>query len=288
MTKLREQMIQDMVLRGMAPSTQRAYLQAVRKFARHYNRPPDQISNGELKAYLLHLHLHEQRATSTCNVASAALRFLYRRTLGRRETDFDVPIARQPSKLPHVLSRDEVARLLECTSFLKHRALFLTTYSAGLRVSEVVRLRPTHIDSARMLIRVEQGKGAKDRLTLLSPQLLEALRDYWRRTQPGPLFLFPGRDGRSPVRATGVKEAFAKAKRRADIDKPGGIHMLRHSFATHLLEAGVDLHTLQRLLGHNSIRSTTRYLHLVEPAYHAARACPDLLDFSRDAFDSLK
>jgi site-specific recombinase XerD len=272
----------------MAPSTQRAYLQAVRKFARHYNRPPDQISNGELKAYLLHLHLHEQRATSTCNVASAALRFLYRRTLGRRETDFDVPIARQPSKLPHVLSRDEVARLLECTSFLKHRALFLTTYSAGLRVSEVVRLRPTHIDSARMLIRVEQGKGAKDRLTLLSPQLLEALRDYWRRTQPGPLFLFPGRDGRSPVRATGVKEAFAKAKRRADIDKPGGIHMLRHSFATHLLEAGVDLHTLQRLLGHNSIRSTTRSLHLVEPAYHAARACPDLLDFSRDAFDSLK
>jgi site-specific recombinase XerD len=136
-----------------------------------------------------------------------------------------------------------------------------------------------------MLIRVEQGKGSKDRLTLLSPHLLEELRDYWRRTRPGE-YLFPGRDGRSPLRATGVKEAFAKAKRRAKIDKPGGIHMLRHCFATHLLEAGVDLHTLQRLLGHNSIRSTTRYLHLVEPAYHAVRACPDLLDFSTDAFDS--
>jgi site-specific recombinase XerD len=258
-------------------------LQAVTKFARHYNRSPNQISNEELKAYLLYLHLEEKRATSTCNVAAAALRFLYHRTLGRPHTDFDVPMARQPSKLPFVLSRDEVARLLTCTSFLKHRALFLTTYSAGLRVSEVVRLRPADIDSSRMLIRVEQGKGAKDRQTLLSPQLLEELRDYWRRVQPGPLFLFPGRDGRSPVRATGVKEAFAKAKRRAKIDKPGGIHMLRHSFATHLLEAGVDLHTLQRLLGHNSIRSTTRYLHLVEPAYHAVRGCPDLLDFSTDA-----
>jgi site-specific recombinase XerD len=265
MTKLREQMIQDMVLRGLAPSTQRAYLEAVTKFARHYNRSPDRISNEDVKAYLLYLHLEEKRATSTCNVAAVALRFLYHKTLGRPRTDFDVPIARQPSKLPFVLSRDEVARLLTCTSFLKHRALFLTTYSAGLRVSEVVRMRPADIDSSRMLIRVEQGKGAKDRQTLLSPQLLEALRDYWRRTQPGE-YLFPGRDGRSPVRATGIKEAFAKAKRRAHIDKPGGIHMLRHSFATHLLEAGVDLHTLQRLLGHNSIRSTTRYLHLVEPA----------------------
>ena len=281
MTKLREQMIQDRVLRGLAPSTQRSYLEAVTKFARHYNRSPDQISNEELKAYLLYLHLQEKRATSTCNVASAALRFLYHRTLGRSHTDFDVPMARQPSKLPFVLSRDEVARLLTCTSFPKHRALFLTTYSAGLRVSEVVRLRPIDIDSSRMLIRVEQGKGSRDRQTLLSPQLLEALRDYWRRERPGQFFLFPGRDGRSPVRATGIKEAFARAKHRAHIDKPGGIHMLRHSFATHLLEAGVDLHTLQRLLGHNSIRSTTRYLHLVEPAYHAVRACPDLLDFSK-------
>ena len=159
MTKLREQMIQNMILRGMAPSTQRAYLEAVAKFACHYNRSPDQISNEELKTYLLYLHLEEKRATSTCNVAACALRFLYHRTLGRPQTDFDVPMARQPSKLPHVLSRDEVARLLECTSFLKHRALFLTTYSAGLRVSEVVRLRPTDIDSSRMLIRVEQGKA---------------------------------------------------------------------------------------------------------------------------------
>jgi integrase/recombinase XerD len=214
MTKLREQMIQDMVLRGMAHSTQRAYLQAVTKFARHYDRSPDRISNEELMAYLLYLHLQEKRATSTCNVAACALRFLCHRTLGRPQTDFDVPMAQQPNNLPHVLSRDEVARLLKCTSFLKHRALFLTTYSAGLRVSEVVRLRPTDIDSSRMLTRVEQGKGAKDRLTLLSPHLLEERRDYWRRVRPGPLFLFPGRDGRSPVCVTGVKEAFAKKKPR--------------------------------------------------------------------------
>lgn len=281
MTKLRERMIQDMVLRGLTQNTQRSYLQAITKFARHYDRSPSQISEDEVKAYLFFLHRDEKRATSTCNVAAAALRFFYHKTLGHPRPDFEVPTARRPSKLPHVLSREEVSRLLSCTSFLKHRALFLTTYSAGLRVSEVVRLRPADIDSDRMVIRINQGKGSKDRLTLLSPQLLEALRDYWRRVRPGPWFLFPGRDGRSPVRATGIKEAFAKAKCRAGIDKPGGIHMLRHSFATHLLEAGVDLHTVQRLLGHSSIRSTTRYLHLLEPARHAERVCPDLLDFSR-------
>jgi len=199
-----------------------------------------------------------------------------------KRTDFDVAIARTPSKLPEVLSRDEVARLHACTSFPKHRVLFLTTYAAGLRVSEVVRLRPTDIDSSRMLIRVEQGKGAKDRQTLLSPQLLEALRDYWRQARP-EAYLFPGRDGRSPIRATAVKEAFRKAKTRARIEKAGGVHLLRHSFATHLLEAGVDLHTLQRLLGRGSIRSTTRYLHLAEAAYHAMQACPDLLDYSSRA-----
>jgi integrase/recombinase XerD len=288
MTKLREQMIQDMVLRGLARNTQRSYLQAITKFARHYGRSPSLLSENEVKAYLFFLHREEKRATSTCNLAAAALRFLYHKTLGRPHADFEVPMARQPSKLPHVLSREEVSRLLSRTSFLKHRALFLTTYSAGLRVSEVVRLRPADIDSDRMLIRINQAKGSKDRLTLLSPQLLEQLRDYWRRVRPGRLFLFPGRDGRSPVRATGIKEAFRKAKHRANIDKPGGIHMLRHSFATHLLEAGVDLHTVQRLLGHRSIRSTTRYLHLQEPARHAERACPDLLDFSIDSFNSSK
>lgn len=277
MTKLRERMIHEMVLRGLAPNTQRAYLQAVSQLARHYGRSPDRISKREIKAYLLHLHQGANRSTSTCNVASAALRFFYHQTLGRSATGFDIPFARKPKKLPQVLSREEVARLLARTSFLRHRVLFGIAYSAGLRVSEIVRLRPGDIDSGRMVIRVEQGKGAKDRLALLSPRLLEALRLYWRRERPGEL-LFPSPHRRGPLCAGALKHAFARAKQRAGIEKAGGIHLLRHSFATHMLEAGVDLHTLQRLLGHGSIRTTTRYLHLLEPARHAARVCPDLLD----------
>ena len=214
-------------------------------------------------------------------MTAAALRFLYHRTLSRPRPDFDIPIARMPGKLPHVLSRDEVAHLLSRTHFLKHRLFFLIAYSTGLRVSEVVKLRPRDIDSGRMVIRVDQGKAATDRLTVLSPRLLEALREYFRRQRPGE-FLFPSRHGKSHLGAPGIKQAFVAAKHRAKIEKPGGIHLLRHSYATHMLEAGVDLHTLQRLLGHRSIRTTARYLHLTEPERLAARACPDLLDFSSE------
>lgn len=281
MTKLREQMIQEMVLRGLAPNTQRVYLQAVTRLARHYDRSPSRVSNREVKAYLLHLHQDKKRATSSCNVTSAALRFLYYRTLGRSHTNFEIPIAHKPKKLPHVLSRDEVARLLSRTHFLKHRVLFGVAYSAGLRVSEIVKLRPRDIDSGRMVIRVEQGKGAKDRLAVLSPRLLKVLRDYFRREQPGE-FLFPSLDRKGHLCAGALKHAFLAAKLRAEIDKPGGIHLLRHSYATHMLEAGADLHTLQRLLGHRSIRTTTHYLHVMEPARQAERACPDLLDFASE------
>jgi site-specific recombinase XerD len=281
MTKLREQMIHEMVLRGLAPNTQRAYLQAVTQLARHYGRSPDRISKREIKAYLLYLHQDAHRSTSTCNVAAAAMRFLYHRTLGRSHTGFEIPFARRPKKLPQVLSREEVARLLSRTRFRKHRVLFLVAYSAGLRVSEIVKLHPSDIDSERMVIRVEQGKGSKDRLAALSPRLLQELRAYWRREQPGE-YLFPSPSRPGPLCAAALKHAFGRAKQRAKIDKPGGIHLLRHAFATHMLEAGVDLHTLQRLLGHGSIRATARYLHLMEPARHAARICPDLLDFASE------
>jgi site-specific recombinase XerD len=281
MTKLREQMIQEMVLRGLAPNTQRVYLQAVARLARYYDRSPSRVSNREIKAYLLHLHQDQKRSTSSCNVASAALRFFYYRTLGRAQASFEIPIARKPKKLPHVLSRDEVARLLSRTHFLKHRALFGVAYSAGLRVSEIVRLQPRDIDSGRMIIRVEQGKGAKDRLAVLSPRLLEVLRDYFHREKPGE-FLFPSLDRKGHLCTGALKHAFFAAKLRAEIDKPGGIHLLRHSYATHMLEAGADLHTLQRLLGHRSIRTTTHYLHVMEPARRAERACPDLLDFASE------
>jgi len=279
MTKLREQMIGDMILRGFAPNTQSTYLRVLSQLARHYGRSPDRISNRDVRAYLLHLHQNAKRSTGTCNVAAAALRFFYHKTLGRPHTDFEIPIARLPKKLPQVLSRDEVARLLSHARFPRHRVLFLVAYSTGMRVSEIVELRPGDIDSGRMVIRVEQGKGAKDRLTLLSPRLLDELRAHFRREQPGE-YLFPSRDGSGHLCAAALKHAFSGAKRRAEIDKPGGIHLLRHAFSTHMLEAGVDLHTLQRLLGHRSIRSTAHYLHLTEPERLAARACPDLLDFS--------
>jgi integrase/recombinase XerD len=278
MTKLRQQMIDQMVLRGFAANTQRAYLHAISQLARHYDRSPDRISKQEVKAYLLHLHRDANRSVSTCNVAAAALRFFYHETLGRKASSFEIPFARKPKALPQVLSREEVGRLLSGTRFLRHRVLFGVAYSSGLRVSEIVRLRPCDIDSDRMVIRVDQGKGAKDRLALLSPALLGDLRMYWQQERPGE-FLFPSPVRRGPLCAGALKHAFKRAKERAGIDKPGGIHLLRHAFATHLLEAGVDLHTLQRLLGHRSLRSTTRYLHLTEPARSAARVCPDLLDF---------
>ena len=279
MTKLRDQMTQDMVLRGLSPDTQRAYLRAVTLLAQYYDRSPDRVSMREVKGYLLHLHQDRKLSTSACNLAAAAMRFLYHKTLDRSCTDFEIPFARKPTKLPHVLSRGEVVRLVGRTHFPRHRVLFLVAYSAGLRVSEIVKLRPLDIDSGRMVIRVEQGKGAKDRLSVLSPRLLEVLRDHCRREPPGE-FLFPSRDGKGHLRAGALQLAFSRAKLRAKIEKPGGIHLLRHSFATHMLEAGADLHTLQRLLGHRSIRTTTRYLHLMDPARCAARACPELLDFS--------
>ena len=279
MTKLRDQMTEDMVLRGLAPSTQRVYLRSITQLAQYYNRSPDRVSRREVKRYLLHLHQDRKLSKSACNIVASAMRFLYHKTLDRSCTGFDIPYARKPTQLPHVLSRGEVVRLMVRTHFPRHRVLFLVAYSAGLRVGEIVRLRPLDIDSGRMVIRIEQGKGAKDRLSVLSPRLLEVLRDYCRREQPGE-FLFPSRDGKGHLSIKALQVAFSRAKLRAKIHKPGGIHLLRHSFATHMLEAGADLHTLQRLLGHRSIRTTTRYLHLMDPARSAARACPELIDFA--------
>jgi site-specific recombinase XerD len=278
MTTLRQQMIQDMVIRGLSEKTQEAYLRAVVRLAGFYRRSPDRISDREIQAHLLHLYREKGLSHSTCNVAVAGLRFFFHVTLRRPSTSFVIPAAREPSKLPHILSREELTRLFTRTRLLKHRALYLTAYAAGLRVSEVVALRVRDIDSDRRVIRVEQGKGARDRTTLLSPRLLEVLHHYGQHEQPGR-WLFPSRHKRGHLCTGAAKHAFAKAKQRAGIDKPGGMHLLRHCFATHLLEAGVDLHTLQRLLGHKSLRTTTRYLHLMEPARDASRVLPEPLDF---------
>ncbi len=278
MTALRQQMIDDLVLRGLSAKTQEAYLRTVTRLAAFYGRAPNRISEREIQAYLLHLYREKGFSHSTCNVAVAGLRFFYHVTLRRQSTSFVIPAAREPLKLPEILTRDELTRLFSLTRRPTHRALLLTTYAAGLRASEAVALQLRDLDGERGVIRVRQGKGARDRTTLLSPYLLEALREYWRQERPDP-WLFPSRHERGHLCAGAAKHLYAKAKERAGIEKPGGLHTLRHTFATHLLEAGVDLHTLQRLLGHKSLRSTACYLHLACPAEGAARTVPELLDF---------
>lgn len=278
MTTLRQQMTDDLVLRGLSAKTQEAYLRAVTGLAAFYGRSPDRISEREIQTYLLHLYREKGFSHSTCNVAVAGLRFFYHVTLRRRSMDFVIPAAREPKKLPEILTRAELTRLFSRTIRPKHRALLLTAYAAGLRVSEVVALQVCDIDAERGVLHVRQGKGARDRLTLLSPRLLEALRAYWRHERSEP-WLFASRDRRGHLCAGAAKHLYVQAKQRADIQKAGGLHTLRHTFATNLLEAGVDLHTLQRLLGHKSLRSTAHSLHLMRPAQHAARIVPEPLDF---------
>jgi integrase/recombinase XerD len=261
MSALRKQMDGDLVVRGMAVRTREAYLGAVAGLAKYYGRRPDRISEQEVQKYLLHLIEERKLAWSSCNIAAQGLRFFYRVTLKRREVQFAIPRARAPQKLPEILAREEVAALLQRTLNPKHRAILMTTYAAGLRVSEVCKLKLADIDSARMTLRVEQGKGAKDRYTLLSPRLLVELRRYWAAYRPAR-WLFPMRDGAHPIDHRQAQKMFYAAKARAGIRKRCGIHGLRHAFATHLLEAGVDIHTIQRLMGHGHISSTLRYFHL--------------------------
>lgn len=261
MTELRRRMEDDMVARGFAARTRESYLWAVTGLARFYRRSPDQISEDAVQAYLVHLLRERQLSSSTCNVVVGGLRFFYQTTLKRARTTFDIPWSRQPGTLPVILSRGEVARVLAHVTNPKHRTMLLTTYAAGLRLNEVLHLRVADIDSGRMTIRVEQGKGSQDRYTVLSPHLLAALRDYWKHAHPRT-WLFPSEATGEPLPATALQRAYHLAKHRAGITKPGGIHGLRHAFATHLLEGGVDLHTIQRLLGHGHLSTTTRYFQL--------------------------
>ncbi len=276
MTELRRRMDEDMIVRGMADRTREMYLWAVTGLAKYYRRSPDQIADEEVQRYLLHLIRDRHCAWSTCNIVVHGLRFFYHTTLKRERTTFCIPSPRQPGRLPALLSREEVQRLIAHAPNVKQRTMLLTTYAAGLRLSEVLHLQVRHIDSARMATRVEQGKGRKDRDTLLPPRLLEALRAYWTVHRPTG-WLFPGKDPSRPMHPSSLQKAYHTAKRGAGITKPGGIHALRHAFATHLLDAGVDLHTIQRLLGHRSITTTTRYLQLTHASWTSQAARLDLL-----------
>jgi site-specific recombinase XerD len=278
MTPLRKQMEADMALRGLAYRTRESYVDSVVKLAKFYGRGPDQISEAEVQQYLLHLLDERKLAHSSCNIVCSALEFFYRTTLKRRETEFCLPRPKVPAKLPQILSREEVARLIEQTTNLKHRTILMTAYAAGLRLSELCHLRVADIDSDRMTLRVEQGKGAKDRYTLLSPRLLAELRRYWCVYRP-KRWLFPSpRDPEQPHSAHTAHRIFHAAKDRAGITKAGGIHLLRHAFATHLLEAGVDVHTIQRLMGHGSLSTTARYFHLAQKHLSATASPLELLE----------
>ena len=278
MGALRKQMDDDMVVRGMAQRTRETYLSAVATMAKFYRRSPEQVSEVEVQRYLLHLIQERKYAWSSCNIVVNALKFCYHVTLKRPQAQFEIPSARQPQKLPQILAREEVARLIELTANVKHRAMLMTTYGAGLRVSELCHLKVSDIDSARMSIRVEQGKGAKDRYTLLSPRLLRELRRYWALHRPKEWLFSAAQDLDQPISITTAQKMFYRAKRRAGIDKDCGIHGLRHAFATHLLEAGVDLHTIQRLMGHGHISSTLRYFHLARKHLAATPSPLELLE----------
>jgi integrase/recombinase XerD len=266
-TTLRQRMLDALVLRGMAQRTQQAYIQAVAALASHYRRSPEQLSADEVQRYLLHLLRERHLARSSVNQYGCAFRFLYGTVLGLDGEAFQIPLAAAPQRLPEILSRAEIAALLERAPHPKARAALSCAYALGLRVSELCALRPEHIDSApdRMCVRVVQGKGARDRYVPLSAEVLELLRRHWRAEHP-PSWLFAAK--RDASRALDIKSAqrwYYQARDSAGITKHGGIHTLRHCYATHLLEAGVDLHCLSQWLGHGYLSTTARYLHLARP-----------------------
>ena len=263
MTPLRRRMTEDMHLRNLSLHTQRAYLRYVALFARQFQKSPELLGPAEIRAYQLYLTRDRQLSPSSVGIAVAALRFLYKVTL-KREWNLDdvVPTGgRKPQNLPVVMSPAEVAGFLEAVESLKEQAILTVCYAAGLRVSEAVRLKPTAIDSQRMVIRVEQGKGRKDRYVMLSPKLLDILRTYWRAVRPKE-WLFPGNVPGQPITPSAVQDTCRMVRRQAGLEKPVTPHSLRHAFAVHLLETGADLRTIQLLLGHRSLNTTARYLRL--------------------------
>ena len=262
MGELRDRMVRDMDVRHFSGRTVEAYVAGVKGLAKYYRRPPDQLSNDEVQRYLLYLRAERQLSGSTCNQIRCALKFFYAVTLRRPQAALAVPPLRQAQKLPEILSRAEVERIVAATRTLRERVLLMATYGGGLRVSEAVALRPTDIDAERAVIRVVQGKGKKDRYTVLAERLVRELAQYYAVYGPPAHWVFPQR--RVATRHLDVASAqkiYTSAKRRAGIAKVGGIHALRHAFATHSLEAGVDLPTLGRMLGHASVTTTMRYLH---------------------------
>lgn len=277
MGRLHDQMKRDLELKNYSPKTRSCYLASVKSFALHFHRSPAELADQEIREYLHYLIQEKKASQSAVSQAYSALKFFYETTLKRDWNGFRIPRVKMGKKLPVVLSLQEIQAIFSATRNLKHRAILMTTYSAGLRVSEVVHLKVSDIDSQRMVIRVQQGKGEKDRYTLLARRTLEVLRDYWREYRPKD-WLFPGQPAKGSLSVSAVQRVFWKVLDQAGIKKPATVHTLRHSFATHLLEAGTDLYHIQQLLGHTTPKTTTIYLHLSRKDLGGVTSPIDLLE----------
>jgi integrase/recombinase XerD len=277
MTPLRQRMIEDMKVRNLAPLTQETYVLQVSMFARHFGRSPEALGREEIRAYQVYLATEKELSPSSISIAVAALRFLYNETLHKHwDVQEVIPAPKIPTKLPVVLSPEEVLQFLESIPHIKPRTILTTCYATGLRITEAVHLKPGNVDSQRMVIRVEQGKGQKDRYVMLSPRLLETLRHWWRTARP-QIWLFPGKSAGQPITRHAVEKACQEAHRRAGIQKPITPHSFRHAFAVHMLENGTDVRTIQLLLGHRSLSTTANYLRIAITKVCSATSPLDLL-----------
>ena len=261
MGKLRDQMEMDMKLRRFSPKTITCYLACMKGVAKHFRKSPAELGDEEIRAYL-HYLMEERKASQSVLVQTySALKFFFENTLQKQWNAIRIPRCKQRRKLPGVLTREEVESILSATKNLKHRAILMTLYSAGLRIGEVTRLKVSDIESGRMMIRVNEGKGLKDRYTLLGERNLEILRRYWKAYRHLE-WLFPGRNASDPVSISAIQRVFKTSLAKAGIKKKASVHTLRHCFATHLLDSGTDLYYIQRLLGHKSAGTTSVYLHI--------------------------
>lgn len=281
MGKLRERMKRDMEIRGFSPNTQQAYLHQIKALTRYFGRSPDALTLEDIHTYQLQLTRERKVASSSLSQIVAALRFFYGVTC-KKDWDIEtIPYPKRRRRLPVVLNQAEVLRLFDAVENLKHRTILMTLYAAGLRVSELVHLRISDIDSQRMVLFIHQGKGAKDRYVTLSHRLLGVLREYWKLERPEH-WLFPGQDARRPLTRASVHKLFKKAVRKTGLIKPITVHGIRHSYATHLLESGVDIRKIQLLLGHRSLRSTQVYTHV---ARNDLDGTPSPLDLLPDSIE---
>ena len=276
MTPLRKKMIEEMQLRRFSANTQESYLRSVTELAKRYHKSPDSINIEQLKEYVLFLTNEKNLSWSSINTITAGIRFLFEQTLQRKDISLAIPPRKTPRRLPEIFGPGELIKLFDSVKNIKHRTILMTTYGCGLRISEVIGLKVKDIDSSRMMIRIEKGKGDKDRYTILSPRLLKELRSYWLEYRPDH-WLFENKITKERLTRSTPHLIFKAALKKAAITKNVTFHGLRHSFASHLLEAGVDIRTIQILMGHSSITTTARYLHVARKNLGSIKSPLDLL-----------